>query len=198
MMKKILVVLLMGIICLTGCSEGTSTNCDKKKVDAPSEKYKIGDEIELCGKGFNVYKIDDEKNELYLMAQNNIASTTFSDSERSYKEVHDYEGSLVERYVDEFVNDLESEGVEIKSSGIIDKDDLYALGFEDSDGLSGLPYRADTAEEFVKNEDKYWVGGYCKYESRAWAYYLGTLDTQPCDDEYGVRPIVVLDAEELE
>lgn len=101
-------------------------------------------------------------------------------------------------YVNRFVDDLEDGGVAIKLSGIIDKDDLYDLGFRHSDELSGLPYRCENVPEFVKYEDKYWVGGYCKYETRSWAYSYETLDTQPCEDEYGVRPVIVIEPSELD
>lgn len=201
-MKKYLIILMICIFCLAGCSEKKSAEKDVQteetsiREDAQikeilSEKYSIGDEVELCGVKFNIYKINDDNNELYLLAQSNIATTIFSDGE------HNYEGSLVEGYVNRFVDDFEDKGVVIKASGIIDKDDLYELGFIHSDGLSGLPYKYGDTPEFVNYEDKYWVGGYCKYETRSWAYSYGLLDTQSCDDEYGVRPIIVVEPSEI-
>jgi len=161
------------------------------------DDYSVGDEIDLGGVIFNIYKIDEHENEIYLLAQNSIATTMFSDDERPYDEQHNYEGSLVEGYVNRFVDDLEDKGIIIKESGIIDKDDLYELGFIHSDGLSGRPYRADEAMDFVKKENTYWVGGYCKYETMSWAYDYGKLDTESCEEEYGVRPIVVIEPSEI-
>lgn len=216
-MKKIIMILVC-ILCLVGCSidesidnsngsEPTDNSAElnsteskdsgNNDIDSFSEPYSIGDEVKLGDVKFNIYKIDEDTNELYLLAQSNIATTVFSNSERSYKYQHDYEGSLVEGYVNKFVHDLEDNGYIIKSSGIIDKDDLYELGFKKSDGLSGLPYCVDNTPEFVTYEDKYWVTGYCRYESMSWAYYRGQLDTESCDEEYGVRPIVVVAPSEV-
>lgn len=204
-MKKFILVLAICMFGLVGCSGEKTTETDKKSPaeenieekdvetsEKSSKKYKIGDEVDLCGVKFNIYKIDDDSKELYLLAQKNIKITAFSD----YK--HDYEGSLVEGYINRFVDDFEDKGIVIKSSGIIDKDDLYDLGFIHSDGLSGLPYKYGDAPEFVNYEDMYWVGGYCKYETRSWAYSHGLLDTQSCNDEYGVRPVIVIDSSELD
>lgn len=207
-MKKILtnlffvIICFFSLICLTGCA--SNINLDNSveedefsQIEVNLKEYNIGDEILLGNISFNIYKIDYSKNEVYLFAENNIATTKFSDKERYYTEWHNYEGSLVENYITLFVNDLEDKGYIIKSSGIIDKDDLYRLNFKDSENLSGLPYKADESYEFVKNEKNYWVGGYCKYETRSWAYVDGMLDTESCDKEYGVRPIIVIDAKEL-
>lgn len=195
-MRKLLIALAC-VLCLVGCS--TSENSNSASTESPLlEKYSIGDEVELGGEKFNIYKIDDNNSELYLLAQSNVADTVFSDDDRSYKYQHDYEGSLVEGYVNKFVDTLEDKGYNIKASGIIDKDDLYELGFKHSDGLSGLPYRVDDAPEYVTYVDNFWVGGYCKYETMSWVYCYETLDTQSCDDEYGVRPIIVVDPSELD
>lgn len=190
-MKKILILFTSCMFILVGCSEGDYTG------DTLSDKYNIGKEVELGGVEFNIYKVDDDNEELYLLAKNNIAITPFSDDEHSGSYPHSYEGSLVEDYVDEFVDGLENNGVKIKASGLIEKDDLFNLGFEHSDGLSGLPYRCNDVPEFVKNEDNYWVGGYCKYQTRCWVYQYESLDTQSCDDEYGVRPVIVVEPSEI-
>ena len=149
-MKRFLLILILCMLCLVGCTEEDSLEANVQKKETLSEKYSVGDEVDLCGKKFNIYKLDNENDEIYLLAQSNIATTVFSDEERSYKYEHDYEGSLVEGYVNRFIDDLEDRGVVIKSSGIIDKDDLYDLGFGHSDELSGLPYRCETVPEFVK------------------------------------------------
>lgn len=162
------------------------------------DNYSIGDEIDIGGIKFNIYKINDTDNELYLLAQQNIATTQFSDDERSYKQLHNYEGSLVEGYINRFVDTLEDKGIVIKASGIIEKDDLYELGFIHSDNLSGLPYKCgDTTPDFVKSEKSYWLGGYCKYETRSWVYFEEKIDTQSCDDEYGVRPVIIIEPSEI-
>lgn len=191
-MKKFLVLLLMCVFCLTGCSEDGSSD------EAISEKYSIGEEVELGGVLFNIYKIDDSNNELYLLAQSNVGTTTFSDSERPYDEQHDYEGSLVEGYVNKFVDELEDKGYSIKSSGIIDKDDLYNLGFVDSVTKSGRPYICEEVPEFVKYEENYWLSGYYKVETYSWVYSNEEIDTQSCEDEYGVRPIIVIEPSEID
>lgn len=197
-MKKVFAVLLVCILCLTGCSFDDSPDDNSSSADTLSNQYNIGDEVELGAVRFNIYKIDEVNNELYLLAQSNIATTAFSDDERSYKYQHDYEGSLVEAYVRKFVHDLEDKGYVIKSSGIIDKDDLYELGFKHSDGLSGRPYLVDSAPEFVKYENMYWVAGYCEYETMSWAYSFGQLDSEPCEDEYGVRPVIIIEPSEID
>ncbi len=190
-MKRVLAILIISVFCLVGCSKKDI----KKNL---SEKYNIGEEVNLYGTNFNIYKINDEDNELYLLAKNNIATTPFSDNEHSGYNPNVYEDSLVEDYVNEFVDDLEDKGLHIKSSGIIDKEDLYELGFEHSKGLSGLPYRYKGDLKFVKSEDEYWVGGYCKYQTRSWVYKYGILDTESCDDEYGIRPIIVISPSEVD
>lgn len=212
-LKKLLLLVLVLIFCLAGCSDDTSyenTSPNEEYIetgidttneveDETTEKvvsiddFSLFDEVDLSGEKFNIYKIDKVNNQLYLLAAKNIATTTFSDSERHYQQAHNYEGSLVETYVDNYVYDLEDKGYDIISSGIIDEEDLYALGFEKSGGLSGLPYEVGSnTPNFVSNEDTYWVGGYCKYETRAWAFKEGYLDTESCDDEYGVRPVIVV------
>lgn len=214
--KKFILIFALLVLCLSGCTDDpnfedtlsndsyTETNMQYQENDdavetAQSQKevsikdFEMFDEVEFGGERFNIYKINESQNEIYLLSSRNIAMTTFSDEERSYREQHNYEGSLVEMYVDNFVYDLENKGFQILSSGIIDIDDLYELGFEHSDGLSGLPYEVgDSTPEFVKNESKYWVGGYCKYETRSWTYYDGFLDTEPCEEEFGVRPVIVV------
>lgn len=186
-MKKIIVLLAFAMIYLSGCSLETET------VEKLSAKYNIGDEVKFGDVAFNIYKIDDTNNELYLMAQNTVATTKFS----SYD--NDYEGSLVEGYVDEFVDNLEDKGLVIKSSGIIDKEDLYELGFDHSDGLSGRPYKySDDSPEFITYTDDFWVGGYCKYDTYSWAYSYKNLDTYKCENEYGVRPIIVIEPSEID
>lgn len=188
-MKK-LIFLMLCILCLTGCS-------DEYSKELISDTYNIGDKIELAGVSFNIYKIDDNKEELYLMAESNIASTMFSDSEREQKYLHEYNGSLIEDYVNEFVGKLENDGVSIVSSGIIDKDDLIDLGFKVA-GLNGTKYEINNAPEFIKNEGNFWVDGYCKYDTYAWVYSNEILTTEKCEDEYGVRPIIVIKASLLE
>lgn len=218
-MKKLLIVLMVCIFCFVGCSvktsteketqtnensiaedtkaEKTSTSEVTEKNENLSKKYNIGDKVELGGVAFNIYKIDNNAG-IYLLAQSSVATTSFSDEEHSGYNANVYEGSLVEDYVNEFVDDLEDKGITIKSSGIIDKDDLYELGFKHSDGLSGRPYSIDDAPKFVTYEDDFWVGGYCKYNTYSWSYTKGLLDVNPCDEEYGVRPIIIIDPSEID
>lgn len=223
-MKKLFTILLIGtcLLSITACSdepaveeqnqtvdissteenlhEETSQedtfNAEEKNIDleqSTSKEYGIADEINLDGEMFNVYKIDTYNNELYLLAQNNIATAPYS----SYE--NDYEGSIVEDYINEYVDVLEDKGYVIKDSGIIDVDDLYNLGFEDSDTLSGLPYKLGNSLEFVNYEDTYWVGGYCEYETRSWAYRYEKLDTYSCsNDECGIRPVIIIDPAEVD
>lgn len=195
-MKKLLITLMMCVLCLSGCSGETSSEGSYAK-ETLSEKYSIADEVDLGGVKFNIYKIDDDNNKVYLLAQNNIATTTFSDTEREQKYMHDYDGSLVEGYINEFVDRLEDKGLVISDSGIIDKDDLIELGF-DADGLNGTQYKIGDAPIFLKNEEHFWVGGYCKYDTYAWAYYNEILTTQKCEDEYGVRPVIIIDVSEID
>lgn len=198
--KKLLIFAICSFF-FTGCSEvlvsENVTGEDNTTKVALSEKYNIGDEVELGGVGFSIYRIGDIDNVLYLMAQNNIATTTFSDNEREQKYMHDYEGSLVEGYVNRFVDDLEDKGIIIQSSGIIYKDDLIGLGFE-IDGLNGTKYKIADAPDFLKNEEHFWVGGYCEYDTYAWVYCNGTLTTKKCEGEYGVRPVIRIDASEID
>ena len=174
-----------------GCSIENSSSTQKL-----SKQYSIGDEIDLGGVKFNIYKIDDTANELYLLAQQNIATTPFSESERSYEYLHDYEGSLVEGHVNRFVDELEDKGYIINSSGIIDKDDLIDLGFEIA-GLNGTKYEISNAPEFIEYEPSYWVDGYCKYDSYAWVYNNGILTTQKCESNSGVRVVIVIKESEI-
>ena len=192
-MKRIVaIVLLIVVMMLSGCSMPSSVENTK-----PSEQYSIGDEIDLGGVKFNIYKINDANNELFLLAQQNVATSPFSNNERSHGDQHDYEGSLVEGYVNRFVDDLEDKGYTINASGIIDKDDLIELGF-DIDGLNGTKYKSNSAHEFIKFEEHFWVDGYCKYDTYAWVYCNEVLTTQKCENNYGVRPIIVINPSEVD
>ena len=192
-MKRIVaIVLLIVVMMLSGCSMPSSVENTK-----PSEQYSIGDEIDLGGVIFNIYKINDANNELFLLAQQNVATSPFSNNERSYGDQHDYEGSLVEGYVNRFVDDLEDKGYTINASGIIDKDDLIELGF-DIDGLNGTKYKSNSAHEFIRFEEHFWVDGYCKYDTYAWVYCNEVLTTQKCENNYGVRPIIVINPSEVD
>lgn len=163
-----------------------------------TKNFKVGDEIILGDVKFNIYKIGNDNKTLHLLAQNNVAITTFSDSERPYDEEHNYEGSLVEGFVNKFVDDLEDKGYTIKSSGIIDKDDLYELGFIDSVTVSGRPYLCKNTPDFVKLENNYWLGGYYRVDTYQWVYFDEKIDTKSCEDEYGVRPTIVIDSSEID
>ena len=107
------------IICiwyLVGCSS------EENAKEILSEKYNIGDEIELGDVLFNIYKIDDNTDELYLMAQRSIANTKYSEDNDN-----NYEYSIVDDYVDVFVAELNSKGIKVNSSGIIEYEDLYIV-----------------------------------------------------------------------
>lgn len=204
-MKRFLLLIAVFIFVFSGCSENNSTVSNEtsqlettNSAELTPKKYEIGEEVELGGVKFNIYKIDIENNELHLLAQSNIATTPFSDVERESKYQHNYEGSLVEGYVNGFVDDLEDVGYNIESSGIIDKDDLYELGFKHSENISGRPYRCDSSPEFVKYEEKYWVSGYCKYDTMSWAYSYETLDVISCEKELGVRPVICIKKTEID
>lgn len=185
-MRKKSLVLVTAVMCLAGCTYASS---EKSKL---SDSYNVGDEITLADTVFNVYKIDDFNSELYLLAQNSIATTKYSDDSHQGSYVHSYEGSIVEDYVDEFEKKLEQNGVDVVSSGLIDEDDLYKLGFEDSDGLSGRPYHYTGGYDFISSDENFWVGGYCKYETMSWVYNHGYLDPDSCDAEYNLRPMIVI------
>lgn len=189
-MKRILLLIITCVLCLLGCSGETTS---KEKI---LDTYSIGDEVDLGGIKFNIYRIKNDSNEIYLLAQDNVANTPFSDTDREQKYMHDYEGSLVEGYVNEFVDDLEDKGLVIKDSGIIYKDDLIELGF-DTDGLNGTRYKINDTLDFITVDDHFWVGGYSKYDTYAWTCSYGIIENQPCEDEYGVRPIVVIESSEI-
>lgn len=215
MIKKIL-VLIICILFITGCvSDLSETSIEKEdtqiteneQVDNSSETkepekkigdYKIGEEISLAGIKFNVYKIDKSKKELYLLAQKNIIITKFSDEEHTGYNANIYEGSLVEGYVNGFVDTLEDKGYKISKSGIIDKDDMQDLGCKDSVTVSGRPYLCEETPEFLHYEEYYWLGGYYKVDSYAWAYYNEKIDTQKCEyDYFGVRPSITIKVSEV-
>lgn len=185
-MKKILAILILCALCLTGCSE----------VERLSDIYSIGEEIELGGVVFNIYKVDEREKLIYLLAQDNIATTPFYSVVRDYLTNNNYEGSLVEDYVIDFTNKLEVSGVNVISSGIIDKNDLIDIGFK-TDGKLGESYIIDDTVDFIEIETNFWVDGYCKYNYSAWAYHNGNITTEDCEDEYGVRPIIVIDPSEI-
>ena len=185
-MKKTPLVLVITAICLAGC---TYSSEEKPKL---SDSYNIGDEITLADTTFNVCSIDDYRNELYLFAQNSIATTKYSDDAHEGSYVNSYEGSMIEDYVDEFVENLEQNGVDVVSSGLIDEKDLYNLGFEHSDGLSGRPYHYTGGYDFISPDESFWVGGYCKYNTMSWVYNHGYLDPDSCDEEYDLRPVIVV------
>lgn len=208
-MKKFFIIITIAILCLSGCAqeiydnensnleETQSTHVPTSSDIIKAEEYDIGDEIELGGIKFNIYKKDDGKNELFLLAQSNIATTSFSDSERSYNNYNDYEGSLVEGYINRFVDGLEDKGYNIKASGMMDKDDLYDLGFANSVTVSGRPYVCENVPDFVKYEDSYWLSGYYKVDKYVWVYSYEKIYTEKCDSEHGVRPAIVIDASEV-
>lgn len=183
------------MLSLVGCSVEDSARVSSDLSKANSKEYYIGDEVILAGEAFNVYKVNDD--ELYLIAQTTLDETTFSDSEREQKYMHEYEGSLVEVQVNHFVDALQDAGIVVNNSGIIDKEDLIEIGF-DTDGLNGTQYKLGDAPDFIKREDSFWVGGYCKYDTYAWAYRNSILTTQKCEDEYGIKPIIVINKSEAE
>jgi len=203
-MKKILYCLVGFILCLSGCSdiafsESNSVTPDTSSDEVLSDKYTIGDEIIFGDTKFYIYKIDDNIDEIYLLAQSNIAYTAFSDRERDLIYANDYEGSFAEDYVNRFVDDLEDMGYVIKSSGIPDMEDIYDLGFCDSSTLSGRPYLLDNTPSFICAEDTFWLDGYYKVDTYKWAYTYGQIDTESCyDNEYGVRPAIIVDASEID
>lgn len=153
-MKKsvLLAVVMMLFVSLAGCSVEDSDGTSGNSSEVSSKEYNIGDEIILAGETFNVYKVNDD--ELYLMAQTTLDATTFSDSEREQKYMHEYEGSLVESQVNRFVDGLQDAGIVINDSGIIDKEDLIELGY-DIDGLNGTQYKLGDAPDFIKHEDNF-------------------------------------------
>lgn len=214
-MTRKLLALIICILFVTGCvndfpetsieNEDTQIT-DKEHVDNDSEAkepekkiedYKIGDEISLGGIKFNVYKIDKSKKELYLLAQKNIITTKFSDEEHTGYNANVYEGSLVEGYVNGFVDTLEDKGYKISKSAIIDREDMQDLGCKDSVTVSGRPYLCEGAPEFLKYEKYYWLGGYYKVDTYTWAYKESQIDTEKCEDEYGVRPSITIKISEL-
>lgn len=194
-MKKTII-----LVVLVGCCCSTAFSWFHKEPEEPalSDTYSIGDSVELGGTNFNIYKVDDDEKEIYLLAHDCIASTPYSDESHSGDYLNSYSGSLVQESVDNFVSGLEDAGVEVNSSGLIDTDDLQSLGFEHSDGLSGLPYHYAGDYDFISPEEQFWVGGYCRYNTRAWAYDAGYLDSHSCDEVFGVRPTIVVSPEVLE
>lgn len=196
-MKKrvMLAIAMMLLMLLVGCSVEDSDATSGNSSDTSSKEYNIGDEIILAGENFYVYKVNNDQ--LYLIAQTTLSATTFSDNEREQKYMHEYEGSLVADQVNRFVDGLQDAGIVINDAGIIDKEDLIELGF-DLDGLNGTQYKLGDAPDFIKYEDNFWVGGYCKYDTYAWVYQNGILTTQKCENEYGVRPIIVINKSEAE
>ena len=192
--EKILIIVLYTMLT---CCLLLLTGCTNNYVDL--KEYSVGDEVNLDNVIFNIYKLDSSNQEVYLFAQNNIATTKFSAEDRKHEETNNYEGSLVEEYVKTFVNDLESKGYSIKRSGIMDIDDLHELDFEHSNTLSGLPYLYTHKYSFVNNENNYWLADdYFHIFSYAWAYVDEKIERYPCkENEFGVRPIIVLDAKEF-
>lgn len=79
----------------------------KEEKNFLSNIYSIGDEIELGGVFFNIYKIDNYNDEIYLLAQKNIALTPFHDEKES-------KDSLVTGYINEFAAYLQNMGVELQ------------------------------------------------------------------------------------
>lgn len=172
----------------------TNSNIDTtNKAAKTAKEFNIGDEIVIGNTKFNIYKIDDYNNQLYLLSQKNIGSTKFSKDNRNYNEEHDYKGSLVETQVNVFVDNLKKQGYKIVKYGIPDYEDIYELNFEHSETLSGLPYLGIKAPDFIKFEDDYWLDGYCKYSSYAWTYNDGTIDTDKCEEKHGIRPMIVIE-----
>lgn len=215
-MKKKLLALIICILFITGCSselpetivdnndaqisdkKTTKNDLEEETTEKKIGDYNIGDEISLGGIKFNVYKIDESKKELYLLAQKNIITTKFSNEEHTGYNANVYEGSLVEGYINGFVDTLEDKGYKISKSGIIDKKDMQDLGCKDSVTVSGRPYLCDEVPEFLKYEEYYWLGGYYKVDSYAWAYYNEKIDTEKCETEYyGVRPSITIKVSEV-
>ena len=182
----VFVFLIIMAFSLIGCSEDSASPL--------SSQYNIGQEITLGEEKFNIYKIDDNKKEIYLLAQREVAVTVFSSSGNKGYNYNTYEGSIVESYVEEYESLLESKGVVVKKSGIIDKDDLYNLGFEHTLSISGLPYNNKHKYAFIDYVDNYWVGGYCKYNTYIWVYFDEKLDHKQYDNEFGVRPAIIIDS----
>ena len=185
----------------TGCSDfsyldenSLSSNADT--IGEITDNYHIGDEIVLADVKFNIYKIDEQNNELYLLAQNVVEKTLYDDK-RSGNKRNDYNGSKAEYYVEKFVYELKEKGINVNSSGLIDVDDLFELGFKRSDNLAGFPYYIDNAPDFVTYESDYWVGGYCKYGTLQWVFGNYSIDTEPCDEEHFIRPAIVISPQEI-
>lgn len=172
----ILGIFLTAFICLI-----VTTLEDEKKL--LTYHYSIGDEMELGGVLFNIYKIDNNNDEIYLLAQENIAITPFYD-EKGVRE------SLVTGYINEFAANLQNKGVVFESVELMHMNDLSPLGFKFYLDLSFSS--SDNTPEFINFESGYWIDGECKVENCAYAYHDGVLEAQPYDKEYGVRPAVII------
>lgn len=53
-MKRFLMILMLCMFCLVGCTEEDSPEGNVQKKETPSEKYSVGEEVDLCGKKFNI------------------------------------------------------------------------------------------------------------------------------------------------
>lgn len=195
MRRHVLIAALAGMLCLTGCNVEIPE-------DVFAEKYPIGTEVELGDTKFNIYKVNAKEEELYLLAQESIGTTLYSDREHRGNNMNDYVGSYVYDYIEDYADELQDElGIDLIWYGLIDELDLYDIGkFRHSSGLSGRPYYlSDETPDFVSYVDTYWVGGYCKYNTYSWEYSNGCYDMEQCDEhEYGVRPVICVKADVIE
>ena len=167
-------------------------------LNTPGSVVSIGNE--------NFYVIGQENGNVNLFSAMNITlddvpvqssgagTVAFSSDVQKGTNYSDYNGSIVEGYVDKYASYLEGFGVNIVEARLISKEELDTLGCN-----SRSDYTCNGAPEFVY-QTSYWTG-----TAEDSVYVYGVIDKYYFDYGYyddalahGVRPVIVIPLSEFE
>ena len=116
-----------------------------------------------------------------------IGTTAFSSDSQKGTNYNDYNGSIVEGYVNNYASYLEGLGANIEEARLITKEELETLG------CSSDNYTCSGAPEFVY-KTSYWSGS-AFVTNYVWFVHSGGVFgdfSYSNDDAFGVRPVIII------
>ena len=121
-----------------------------------------------------------------------IGTTAFSSDSQRGTNYSDYNGSIVEGYVNNYSSYLESLGANIEEARLITKEELETLGCSSDD------YTCSGAPEFVY-KTSYWSGAAYDTNDVWYVSSYANFDTYDYDSAYfiGVRPVIEISLSEF-
>ena len=121
-----------------------------------------------------------------------IGTTAFSSDSQKGTNYSDYNGSIVEGYVNNYVSYLEGLGANIEEARLITKEELETLGCSSDD------YTCSGAPEFVY-KTSYWSGAAYDTNDVWYVSSYANFDTYDYDSAYfiGARPVIEIPLSEF-